>query len=325
MIGFVVSLAATAGITASVLPVLRQWLPDHPNNRSSHVSPKPRGGGLAVLGGVILGVSASAATGGHVAIDVIVPALILGAIGLVDDLKSLGGLVRLVFQFGAVIVMVGWVLTDQLHPQFGAVVVIAVVVVCVGYVNAFNFMDGVNGISGLNATVCGAWFAFLGHDLHQQELVVLGLVVAGASLGFLPFNAPSAQLFLGDVGSYGLGLLIAGMAVVAYVEGASLSLVLAPALVYVADTGWVLIKRAAGGRPLMEAHREHVYQRLVDALGWSHVRAAGFTAALALAMCCLAWTRFRTGLGVPVFLTGAILLGLYLAAPAVHRTRTNTP
>lgn len=323
MIGFVVSLAATAGITAAVLPALRQWLLDHPNGRSSHTSPTPRGGGLAVLGGIVLALSGSAATGRNAPVEVILPALFLGAVGLVDDLKSVSGLVRLVFQFGAATVMVGWVLTDPERPELGAFGVVCAVVACVAYVNAFNFMDGVNGISGLNAVVCGAWFAFLGHDLRQPELLVLGLALAGASLGFLPFNVPTARLFLGDVGSYGLGLLIAGMAVVAYVDGASLFLVLAPTLVYVADTGWALIKRAIGRRPLLEAHREHVYQRLVDALGWSHVRAAGLTATLALAMCGLAWTAYRTGLGVPVVVAGAILVGFYLGAPAAHRTRTN--
>lgn len=325
MIVFVASLAATAGVTASVLPFLRRRLLDRPNARSSHASPTPRGGGVAVLAGIVVAQCVSATLGRPGPVEVIVPALFLGAVGLVDDFRSLGGLLRLLMQFGASAVLVIWIGAVSTGFGLGTVAAVVAVVACAGYVNAFNFMDGINGISGLNAAVCGAWFAFLGHDQHQPGLVVLGLAVAGAGLGFLPFNAPSARLFLGDVGSYGLGLLIAGMAVMAYQGGASLLFTIAPTLVYIADTGWVLVKRTVAQSPLMEAHREHVYQRLVDVLGWSHVQAAGLTAILAAALCVLAWAARSTGLVVPVSIVGAVLVGLYLTAPAAARARTSTP
>ena len=122
--------------------------------------------------------------------------------------------------------------------------------------------------------------------MNEPQLSILGLVLAGAAVGFLPWNAPRATVFLGDVGSYGIGGFIAGLSALAAVWGLPWWWAAAPLVVYGADTGWVLLKRARAGRPLTEAHREHAYQRLVDG-GWPHVASSALCAG-ATAVVCLA-------------------------------------
>ncbi len=126
---------------------------------------------------------------------------------------------------------------------------------------------------------------------------------------------PARAVFLGDVGSYGIGALIAGLAVLSLGGGAPVAWVTAPLLVYLADTGWVILRRARRGAPLTEAHREHVYQRLVGR-GWGHLPAAVATAAAGGVICLVVAALAEEH---PVTTSGltALVLVLYLALPAI--------
>ncbi|GAA2126936.1 glycosyltransferase family 4 protein [Nocardioides bigeumensis] len=311
---FLVALLAALGLTGVLLPVLRRAdVMDVPNARSSHAAPIPRGGGIGVYAALLVACGVAAAVGGEVGRVPLLVGLGLAVVGLVDDLRGLSGPTRLVLQVLAGIGVAAWA-AESVEATAGRwVTLTAIVVLVVGFVNAFNFMDGVNGISALSGTVAGLWFGYVGGRVDEPGLSTLGLALAGALLGFLPWNAPRARVFLGDVGSYGVGLVIASMCAWAWVSGAALPLAVAPLVVYGADTAWVLVKRARGRRPLMEAHREHVYQRLVDGLGWSHLGAAT-AAALASALVCLAaWL----GRDVPVLsVTVAVAVAAaYLSLP----------
>ena len=315
MIPFWLSLVVSVVATGAAIVILRRrQLLDVPNHRSSHAVPTPRGGGLAVMVAVVVGVAVS---GNSESWPVLLPALLLAAVGFADDLRSLSSRVRLAAQVALGLLLSLWVAHDVGTAGLAAAVFVGVCLVgIVGYVNAFNFMDGVNGISALNAAVGGAWFAWLGHQHDSHTLLVLGAVVAGAALGFLPWNA-SSRVFLGDVGSYGLGALLAGAAVLAWAHEVPAVLCVAPLLVYFADTAWVIVRRARAGRPLTEAHREHVYQRLVQG-GWSHLGAAawcaGSSGALAVAMAVLYDHHRAAALALVV-----LVLSGYLATPRAVR------
>lgn len=314
MVALSVALAVALLLTGLIVPVLRLGqLLDVPNERSSHSVPVPRGGGLAVMAAAALASAAAAMTGSEVLWVPLFVALALAAVGLADDRWSLPGAVRLVLQLVAGVAVAVWAATASPGPALGLFVLVAVVGVA-GYVNAFNFMDGINGISALTAVVAGAWWCWIGigHDL--DGLVTLGAVVAGSMLGFAPWNAPRARVFLGDVGSYGVGLLVVTGGVWAWANGVSALLCLAPLVVYVADTGWVLVKRAAGGRPLMQAHREHVYQQLVDR-GWSHTASALLCAGASVVVCVAAATA---PIGVSMAVAAVVVL-TYLSLPRLAR------
>lgn len=317
MIPFWLSLAVSVVATGAVIVVLRRWqLLDVPNHRSSHAAPVPRGGGLGVMLAVVVAVSVSGQSG---AWRVLLPALLVAVVGFADDLRSLSSGVRLAAQVALGLLLSVWVGRDVGTAGLAAAVFVGVCVLgVVGYVNAFNFMDGVNGISALNAAVGGAWFAWLGHDYDARTLLVLGAVLAGAALGFLPWNARS-RVFLGDVGSYGLGALLAGAAVLAWAHGVPAALCGAPLLIYLADTASVIIRRAHAGKPLTEAHREHVYQRLVE-LGWSHLTSAAFTAGLSAVVVAVLAVLYREEPAAALTLVVG-LLGLYLSSPRLLARR----
>ncbi|WP_068325343.1 hypothetical protein [Janibacter terrae] len=133
-------------------------------------------------------------------------------------------------------------------------------------VNVVNFMDGINGITGLTALAWGVTGAGGGAP-------TVAALVAGAAAGFLPWNLPGGQLFLGDSGSYLFGSLI-GSGVLSTSSAREAQRLLVPLLPYLADAGLTLCRRHLHGEPLLVAHREHAYQRLVHEAGLSHAQVA---------------------------------------------------
>lgn len=244
---------------------------DVPNHRSSHTTPVPRGGGLACL----VGVSAALLVPPRsVPARALVALVTLSGIGFVDD--RLGGVdprIRLAAQ-----ATVGL----ACGARHSLAVAVAGAVVVPGVVNVVNFMDGINGISGLTA---GTWGAFTALDHEFAEPIkLIGAATAGAGVGFLPFNVPTASLFLGDIGSYLLGTLMSVAIIEALPQPGRALRLGAPLLPYAADATQALIVRAGRGEPLLEAHRQHVYQRFVDEQCWSHSRMATTHSLVAVAV-----------------------------------------
>ena len=295
-------------------PILIHWLRqrelmDVPNQRSSHTEPTPRGGGLALM--IAFGAGLLVAQVGAEGWLLFAGCLVLSAIGLTDDFVGVDAKVRLLS-----LLLVGAVAGPLLAPQLPLVfAVLAMALWTAAYVNAFNFMDGINGISALSAGVAGAAYIGMGRSFDSASLVVLGAAILGAALSFLPFNLFKARVFLGDVGSYGLGFAIAGCAWIAWTAGTPLLLALSPTLVYLADTGATLLRRTRAHAPLLEAHREHTYQRLASA-GRSHTQVAVLVGVSSSGVVFLAWMGTRDGqLGPLAALVGiSAVIGTYLAA-----------
>lgn len=312
------ALSVSGTLLVILIPLLHRWqVMDHPNHRSSHAVVTPRGGGLAVILAVVAGIALAVGLvdglSGKALASVVTPCVALAAVGLCDDLRDLGTRTRLLAQAG-VGVAVAYTLARVGTFGSASIAVLAVAAVLggiyfVGVVNAVNFMDGVNGISGLTGLVAGLWYSFTGIHHHDPVLAVSGVALAGACLGFLPWNAPRAKVFLGDVGSYGVGALVGTLSMVCLLQLRDPLAAVAPLCVYLADTSVTLIRRWHAGERLGQAHRDHVYQRLV-ARGWTHSQAS-FLAAGAAALVCLA-LAISPMLAVPAALVG---LGAYLALP----------
>lgn len=313
----VVAAVASLVLQALLLPLLRQHAMDLPNLRSSHAVPTPRGGGVAVV--LAIGCGAVVALLSHepVAWGVVIAAFAFCVLGLVDDKWGLDVAKRL----GVQVILGGclalWLLLDGATLR-GASLVLAVPLAAlwvVGFTNAFNFMDGINGISALNAVLACGWFCYVGFSWDLAEVTVVAAAVGGASAGFLPWNAPRARVFLGDAGSYALGATHAGIGMMALVGGVPVAAVVAPFIIYLADTAWTLARRLARRGAWREAHREHVYQRLVDG-GASHIKVSLLSAAAAAACCVVLGLGDGHGEGVRVVAVSAIAAG-YLALPTV--------
>ena len=316
-----VALATGVVLQPAVVALMtRRRVMDTPNERSSHTVPTPRGGGVAVVAAAVAGLLVLP----HAAWAVLLPLAGYAVLGLADDVRGVPVKIRLVAQLGIGLAAGGVLAGDASVSAAVAVAVAAVGSVWMsGYVNAFNFMDGVNGIAAAHAVVGGLAFTAVGILRDLPVLVGAGAVVAAAALTFLPWNAGRARIFLGDVGSYGLGGALGSLAAYAVLHGVAVEAALAPLALYLTDTGWTLLRRIRAGEPWHRAHRCHVYQRLTD-VGLSHSQVAFGTAAVAavLSGCGLLSLDGDGPARVSADLLGALALMLYVSAPrplARHR------
>lgn len=302
---------------AVVALMTRRQVIDTPNERSSHTVPTPRGGGLAV----VLAAAAGLAVLHHVPWATFVPLIGFAALGLADDVLGLRVRVRLPAQLLIALVS-GALLAAGSDTGLPLVVAAVGTIWLTGYVNAFNFMDGVNGIAAAHAIVGGLAFTAVGLTRDLPVLIGAGPVIAAAALTFLPWNAGRARIFLGDVGSYGLGGALAALAAYALLHGAPIEAAIFPLALYLADTGWTLLRRLRAGQPLHRPHRWHTYQRLTD-VGLSHTQVAFGTAAIAavLSACGLLGPSGGTVLRVLADLVVAVVLMAYLGLPRAWRGR----
>ena len=317
--GLACLVVASACLPLVIAMLRRAAVLDVPGARSSHVVPTPRGGGLALVVGMLVAllVTPVATT------PLVVAVAAFGAIGLMDDVRDLPVSSRFLAQLLAGALVTALLLVEVPGPWPVLLLggVLSILWMC-AFVNAFNFMDGINGISGAHALLAGASFAALGVWADAPALLVSGTVVGAAALAFLPWNAPRAKVFLGDVGSYALGAGLAVLAVVAVLHAVPVEAALAPLAVHLVDTGWTLVRRIRAGEPWRQAHRSHVYQRLCD-VGWSHARVAGLTALLGAAVTLSAavaltgqWALRALGDAV-----ACLLLVGYLMSPTYLATR----
>jgi UDP-N-acetylmuramyl pentapeptide phosphotransferase/UDP-N-acetylglucosamine-1-phosphate transferase len=267
-----VSAAATWGV---LLWLRRREILDHPNDRSSHDRPTPRGGGLAVipvvaLSWIVLSVLGLAPLG---TLAPVAAAVGLAYLSWRDDRTSLPVGIRLVAQFGAVAICLFFLpgagnVFQGLLPQW--LDFVATALLWVWFVNLFNFMDGIDGITASEAVTIGlgvALIALVSAD-YQSGALMLGLSIAAAALGFLVWNWHPAKLFLGDVGSIPLGFLLGWLLLGLAGTGSWAPAVILP-LYYLTDATLTLLFRLVRGRRVWQAHREHFYQRAVQR-GSSH-------------------------------------------------------
>ncbi len=261
---------------------------DMPGHRSSHSVPTPRGGGAPIAVGLLVAVGlARPGPGDGEAVAFAASVAFFGFLGLLDDVRGLPARLRLALQLTASAGIAG-MLAGRMHLPAPVLVLAALAVTLwlAGFVNAFNFMDGVNGISGVHALIGGIAYACLGHWRQDSFMVTAGLAIAVAACAFLPWNAFRARVFLGDVGSYSLGAALAVLAACAVLRGIPVEAAAGPVALYLADTAWTLQRRIRRGERWLEAHRTHVYQRWCD-VGWSHQEVSLLTAACTVLLCLL--------------------------------------
>ena len=277
-------MAVSTGLVRALL--LRRGVMDRPNERSSHRAAVPRGGGLAVVGVLLAAWLALWLTDDGQSPAALFWVALVGALGLaavswLDDLR--GGL-RVIPRLAAQSLAVGAGIVSLpgdgliLQGTVPALVDHALAAAAwLWFVNLFNFMDGIDGLSGVEGASLGLGtflLALLG--AAPAWLGPLGLTLAGVSLGFLLWNWHPARIFLGDVGSVPLGYLAGWLLLALAAAGAWQAALLLPAY-YLADATFTLVRRLLRGRRVWHAHREHFYQRVVAA-GWSHGRTAALIA-----------------------------------------------
>jgi UDP-N-acetylmuramyl pentapeptide phosphotransferase/UDP-N-acetylglucosamine-1-phosphate transferase len=276
----ITALLLAAGLTRRFsTPGSRLYILDHPNERSLHSNPTPRSGGVGVLTGACVAMLWVFWRHGMQSelIWLLASVSLLAVVSYYDDRRPLPVAVRLLAQIASSSMLLagGLVLSGVSLP--GATWVwlpwvgyVASVFFIVWMINLYNFMDGMDGFAGGMAVIGFAMFAILGWMHGHTVFACVSLAVCAAAMGFLLFNFPPARIFLGDVGSAPLGLIVASLSLWGARDAVFplwvALLIFSP---FVVDATVTLVRRLVAGERIWEAHRSHYYQRLVQ-LGWGH-------------------------------------------------------
>jgi len=319
---------AAAVISAIVIRLIRPQLLKHalakPNARSSHQIPTPQGAGIAVIaatlvaaGPVLFGTWDEPAT-----LVLFAAALFMAALGFADDIKPVPVLPRLLLQAIAVGAIVLTSASDlRVVPAVPFWIERGLLVLAgLWFVNLVNFMDGLDWMTVAEVVPITAALALLG---LFGELPLMAAIVAaalcGAMIGFAPFNRPVASIFLGDVGSLPIGLLL-GWCLLQLAWHQHLAAALLLPLYYLADASVTLLRRLMRREPFWVAHRSHFYQRATDN-GFTVMQVVSEVVTLNLALAALAAFSIKA----PTSAATALLVGLGAAAVASTMFRFSRP
>ena len=251
---------------------------DHPNERSLHERPTPRGGGLAILiAFLVCGAAVSLFYPIRGLAEITLSIIVVSIVSFLDDRYSVPPIYRfLAHGIAAAVILYGGFSLQKLeipgvtwHWSYVAGSLFSAVFI-VWMINLYNFMDGMDGFAGGMAVSGFGAFAILGWMAGHDAFMAINLIISAAAAGFLIFNFPPARIFMGDIGSSVLGLLAASLSLWGARDGVFpfwiAVLVFSP---FIVDATVTLIRRLLRREKIWQAHKTHYYQTLVQA-GWGH-------------------------------------------------------
>jgi UDP-GlcNAc:undecaprenyl-phosphate GlcNAc-1-phosphate transferase len=287
-----------AGVTALVLTPLAGRLAErwgaivHPDARRAHERPTPTCGGIALYVGFWVGLAVWGWPLSASALVLFVASLVLLVVSVIDDLRGLSPLLRLLIH--VLVACFLWAglpggswpwpgairihgLTWPLHAggaaylPLGRASLPVTVFWIVLIINAMNWLDGLDGLAGGIGAIAATTLALLARAMGSAEVSLMGAALAGAALGFLRYNVKPARIFMGDAGAMFLGLVLASMSVMGTLKVPTLAAIVVPLLalgVPIYDVVSTVTRRLLGGKPIHVADREHLHHRLLRR-GWS--------------------------------------------------------
>ena len=272
LVTLLATLMAGWSLTAILLLLSRRfrWV-DEPNQRSSHSQPTPTLGGLGIVAATLFGVWYSELP---LQWELWIATAVLLVLTLDDTRGPLGVAAKAAIQLLAALLWVSMSPVPSIEvPLLGTLsgwaLSIVSVVWLVGWMNIFNFMDGIDAISGAQALTAGVSLAAV-FSVSATDLLALPLLVSAATAGFLIFNLPPARIFMGDAGAAFLGFFFGAIMLRAMAAGIPAHVVVLPLAGYLYDSVLTIVLRASRGENILQAHRQHLYQRLAQR-GWSHL------------------------------------------------------
>jgi UDP-N-acetylmuramyl pentapeptide phosphotransferase/UDP-N-acetylglucosamine-1-phosphate transferase len=317
---FVVSALISVVLIWLLQPVLQHHALAQPNARSSHKVPTPQGGGFAVIAATLVVVTGTSflinGIGNSALWLVLTATVVIAVVGAIDDVRTIAALPRLFLQAAAIaIVIVALPGELRLVPACPYWLERALLgAALLWFVNLVNFMDGIDWMTVAEVVPVTAGLVLFGIiGALPRDATVAALALGGAMIGFAPFNRPVARLFLGDVGSLPIGLLLGWLLVMLAGAGHLAAALLLP-LYYLADATITLLRRLANGEPVLHAHRTHFYQRATNN-GFSVGQIIGRVFVLNVALIALAATTLLTASFVvhaAALIAGCVLVGALL-------------
>ena len=325
----VLALIGAALICAALIvllrPLLRRYALARPNARSSHVIPTPQGAGIAVIAATLL-VAAVWSSRGGLAVPLVLfgATLFIALVGFVDDVRPIPVLPRLLLQAAAVAAVIFAEPAElRIVPACPLAIERSVLLLAgLWFVNLVNFMDGLDLMTVSEVVPITAAMVLLGWlgDLPEPAIIIAA-ALCGAMLGFAPFNRPVAKVFLGDVGSLPIGLLL-GWCLLQLAWHQHVAAALLLPLYYLADATLTLLRRMAKREPFWAAHRTHFYQRATDhGLKVSRVAAEAFALNVLLAALAVATIEFDRSVASLLLLA----LGTIIVAFVLYRFSRTKP
>jgi Fuc2NAc and GlcNAc transferase len=288
-LGFIPAVAVAASLSFLLTGIAtwyarRRGMLDHPGDRQSHTKVTPRGGGAGLVAALLITslLFSGDSTPGFWLQSVLPGVAVLALTGWWDDHASLSVWVRIVIQLSVAINLLWYALNAGWIDGVVAMFMIGLFVIWM--TNLYNFMDGSNGMAGLQGVFAATVLAVLFHLSGDVQFSGFSLLLAACCAGFLPWNLGDAKVFMGDVGSLALGFLFAALLLYGMGTGAiSQAVALMVMLLFLTDATLTLLMRVIKGERWYNAHRQHFYQRLIAA-GWTHGRVAIFYQAINLTL-----------------------------------------
>jgi len=287
---FATHLAFAAAVFAlsTVLTGLMAWVVrvmDVPNERSSHARPVPKSGGVAIVAAFTLGslvvyfVADVARIADRHFWGFLFCAVLLSAVSFVDDVTQRSFAVKVATQMVCVAVILATGVTlSRLYIPFAGEVALGwagyglTFLWLLGLTNAYNFMDGLDGLAAGVAVIAAGFLGAIALWQDSNFVYLMCYVLLASAAGFLAFNLPPAKIFMGDVGSAFIGFTFAALAVIgANLDAGHLPFYVVPLLLFhfIFDTFFTFVRRALRGEPVHLAHRTHLYQ-LLNQCGYGH-------------------------------------------------------
>lgn len=282
--GFLMSMVLAYLVTPFVMKL--SWkigAVDVPNDaRRVHKKPMPRLGGLAIyISFVVVGLITLPLNLPYVQ-GIFLGATIIVIVGILDDIYDLPAKVKLLGQIAAAVVLLLFGIKVQLITNplggmilLGKLAIPATLFWVVGITNTLNFIDGLDGLAAGIAAIAAFTMMLVNLSLEQANGALIMALLAGAAIGFLPYNFNPAKIFMGDTGAMFLGFVLAAQAIEGAVKSATAIALIVPILALglpIFDTAYAILRRFVNGKPLMQADKGHVHHRLM-AIGLSQKQA----------------------------------------------------
>ncbi len=258
------------------------------DNRRMHTKPIPRMGGLAIYFGFLVAYMCFAGTVEQETLGILIGATILVVLGILDDRKPIRAIVKLAVQIVAALipVMMGLriefisrinLFSNETNYVLGVLAIPVTVIWIVGLTNALNLIDGLDGLAGGITTISAFSLMLVSFVFGRVECAIAMAAIAGATLGFLPYNLNPAKIFMGDTGALFLGYMLATLSVDGFFKSYAAVTFIIPLLVMglpLFDTSFAIFRRLLKREPIMKPDRSHLHHRLIDA-GFSQRQAVG--------------------------------------------------
>lgn len=323
LVAFLVSILSTPIAKRIALKVGAIDIPK--DNRRIHKEPIPRLGGLAIFFGFLVSFLVFSKFNSET-LGLLLGACLIIAVGFVDDIKPLSAKIKLVFQIIAALIVVysGVEIKAITNPfaaekitslDFYGISIVITVLWIVGVTNAINFIDGLDGLAAGVSSIAALFLLFIGLINGKPTEVLLMAILAGSTLGFLPYNFNPAKIFMGDTGSTFLGFVLAVISIQGTMKGYAAIAILVPLMVLglpIFDTAFAILRRMLKGKPVMQADRGHLHHRLIDA-GYTQKQSVLMLYAISIILGVSALVIVQTGLGRALIIVAVVLALIFLS------------